>query len=592
MYSAQGSVRLFVAALVIGASLVGTSGVVSNAATTPPSLGAASTGRPALKFFPAVSQPAQQGTVWAIDGSATKLLTAWVTETSDGGTGVFVGGSIVANGAVTTVPRAQLSPGGFRTSGPVVAISESGERVAAMWCQQSGPTAGPQLVVTVGRWDVSGIAWAATQNLGACWEFPNQGALGLPSDADIQLSADGSRIVVVGDQFITAGLSDAGNLAQTSVKMPVGKCRFDTETACIEQGVLVKLSKDGRALVAFWNQRTAKTWPATGFEYSIQTWTATVDARAGWSEPAEVPLADVVSIDRDVREVPVAVAMSRDGSVMHVAQMWYSDPTLSLGRPVISAVRHGTSWTWGEPSRLGPARGTVFYISTSDDGSRVVATWKRMGVSGQYPTILLAASGTFGQGVTSWKTPVTLGSAPASGCPGNLSLDASGRTAALPCGTDTWVGYSDDGNSWVAASSADRGVNSVQLASDGTRLLRVSISYVSSGLTLTIEQGTVTDALPKPPSAPQGLKVATSGGGTSTVLKASWLAPLDTGGSAVSGYQYRIQTGMKWTAWTKASSSPVSVNVARTPRVTAFQVRAVTAVGPGVPATAKVRTPA
>ena len=66
-------------------------------------------------------------------------------------------------------------------------------------------------------------------------------------------------------------------------------------------------------------------------------------------------------------------------------------------------------------------------------------------------------------------------------------------------------------------------------------------------------------------------------------LLARWSAPLQTGWTSTTGYEYRIGNG----PWMRTTDTSVRVTQSKKSRV--FQVRAVNAVGPGQPSTASVR---
>ena len=91
------------------------------------------------------------------------------------------------------------------------------------------------------------------------------------------------------------------------------------------------------------------------------------------------------------------------------------------------------------------------------------------------------------------------------------------------------------------------------------------------------------------PSEPQNLVADTSGGDGQVVL--TWDSPSRTGGSAVTGYEYRIRDGSAWRAPNPATATTVTLDDLTPRRPHTFDVRAVNAIGPGAMATV-MATPA
>ena len=98
-----------------------------------------------------------------------------------------------------------------------------------------------------------------------------------------------------------------------------------------------------------------------------------------------------------------------------------------------------------------------------------------------------------------------------------------------------------------------------------------------------------TTTLTTVPGAPTSLSVTTG----ETTADLSWTAPTDTGGTAITEYQYRFTTGSTaGGTWTDTDSTAVSVTISSLTADTeyTFQVRAVNSVGNSVASTAVTAT--
>lgn len=84
---------------------------------------------------------------------------------------------------------------------------------------------------------------------------------------------------------------------------------------------------------------------------------------------------------------------------------------------------------------------------------------------------------------------------------------------------------------------------------------------------------------PTPPGAVGKLRIRMSFGG----LLANWTAPLRTGWTSTTGYEYRIGNG----PWLRTTKSSVRISQTKKPRV--LQVRAINAVGPGQTSTLSIK---
>ena len=112
----------------------------------------------------------------------------------------------------------------------------------------------------------------------------------------------------------------------------------------------------------------------------------------------------------------------------------------------------------------------------------------------------------------------------------------------------------------------------------------VAVSQSNPSVTETT-QATVTTV----PGAPTSLSVTTG----ETTADLSWTAPTDTGGTAITEYQYRFTTGSTaGGTWTDTDSTAVSVTISSLTADTeyTFQVRAVNSVGNSAASTAVTET--
>ncbi len=154
--------------------------------------------------------------------------------------------------------------------------------------------------------------------------------------------------------------------------------------------------------------------------------------------------------------------------------------------------------------------------------------------------------------------------------------DADSGSAAVT-GT-TWQWQSSSAGSTTDISGATAAAYS-PVADDVDRTLQAVATYndsTASGKTATsAPTATVTAA---PPSAPTGL---TAEAGDATVTLA-WAAPSETGGAAITGYEYRVKAGTgEYGAWIAATTSPFAVTGLTNDTAYSFQVRAVNSVGGG-----------
>ena len=131
---------------------------------------------------------------------------------------------------------------------------------------------------------------------------------------------------------------------------------------------------------------------------------------------------------------------------------------------------------------------------------------------------------------------------------------------------------------WVSTTDTSVTVPDLQNGAEYTFQLRAANK---AGVSTTPASGTATPA--GTPSEPQNLTASTSGGDGQVVL--DWDPPSRTGGSDVTGYEYRVNG----TAWrqvaTDATTTTVELENLTPRRPHTFDVRAVNAMGPGAVAT-------
>lgn len=155
-------------------------------------------------------------------------------------------------------------------------------------------------------------------------------------------------------------------------------------------------------------------------------------------------------------------------------------------------------------------------------------------------------------------------------------------------------------------------VSSIAVASPGglsctTVTTSCEISGLSNGTTYTVAVS-VTNAAgrtgPAAQSAPFTPSAATKPGmvtgfsrsrfaGSSPKLSVTvrWRAPVDDGGSTVTGYRVRYGTGDRWNAWTTVPTASLRLTGLRAGKEYVVQVRAVNAVGAGPRASHTVKVP-
>ena len=137
---------------------------------------------------------------------------------------------------------------------------------------------------------------------------------------------------------------------------------------------------------------------------------------------------------------------------------------------------------------------------------------------------------------------------------------------------------SDDWSSWRETTGTTATVSDL---TNGSRYVFEVRAVNMAGMSATPAPGAAIPATT--PSEPQNLVADTSGGDGQVVL--TWDAPSRTGGSAVTGYEYRIRDGSAWRAPNPVGATTVTLDNLTPRRSHTFDVRAVNAVGPGAMAT-------
>ena len=135
---------------------------------------------------------------------------------------------------------------------------------------------------------------------------------------------------------------------------------------------------------------------------------------------------------------------------------------------------------------------------------------------------------------------------------------------------------SDDGTTWVSTSSTSttHTVSSLDKGTEYTFQVRAINSAGNGTASASVTETTATTV----PGAPTSLDATM----TRTTAALSWTAPVDTGGSPITEYQYRFTTGTTaGGTWTDTNSTAVSVTISSLTADTeyTFQVRTVTTVG-------------
>jgi hypothetical protein len=543
--------------------------------------------RPTATFSNSIPISIGSLATWAVDADAERTIFAWSSTTPDGGKVVSVLPVLTEGGTVRTLGTTVVSPSGSRAGQPLVAISRNGERVAALWCQQNSANAQPVLTVALGQWTSSGVTWPVSKSVGSCSR--NSSDLYLPTQAALILSSDGSKFVVSGEGFISTGLITGDGLNVPSMTLKQPRCSYSVRVPCYESTYSVAFSGDGSTIAVIWNERTPRPFPSEDFSYVIRYKTAQWSSAPIWAEDDTIPFTQVVSIEGSTVVEPVRVAMSENGSVMHVAQFGSRVIPDTVGRPVISGTRTGASWSWGATHLLDPTRGTRILLETSRDGSVVVAVWTRPGIRGQGPAAFVTSTGRYSAGTTTWSPSTAVGQAPPTGCPTNMSLDASGGVATFTCSATTWIGFPLEPSSWtsVEPEGGKKAGSEVYVSADGKRLLRLAQNSQDE---IRVQLGQVSATQPRPASAPQGLKATLRASQSKLVLSATWSPPADTGGEEVLRYEYRLRTGAAWGTWMTAVRPAVVRTLSSSRGPSTIEVRAVTSLGPGLPASASIRT--
>jgi hypothetical protein len=544
--------------------------------------------RPTASFLSPSTIPIGGFATWAVDSAAERTIIAWATTAPDGGTAVSALPLLTEGGTVRPLTTTVVSRSGSRAGQPIVAISQNGDRVAALWCQQNSATSQPVLTVALGQWTPSGVSWPITKSVGACSRADSD--LRLPVQAALLLSSDGSKFVVSGDGFISTGSTAGDILTAPSMTLKQPPCySVFVRIPCYEPIYSVALSGDGSTIAVIWNERTPKPFPSEGYNYAVRYTTAQWSSTPLWGADDTIPFTQTFSNEGSTVVEPVRIAMSEDGSVMHVAQFGPALSGETVGRAVITGTRSGSSWAWGPSHLLDTKRGSRFLLDASRDGSVVVAVWTRPGTRGQNPPAFVTATGRFSGGATTWGPSTAVGQAPTTGCPTDMSVDASGGVAVFTCSETTWIGFPSAPTSWSSIDPEDgkKAESEVHVSADGQRLLRFARNSPDE---LRIQLGQVSSTQPKPASPPRSVKGTLRASNSKLVLSVSWSPPTDTGGEPVLRYEYRLRTGAKWGAWVSTARTAVVTTLPTSQRPNYIEVRAVTSVGGGLSASASIRT--
>jgi len=244
------------------------------------------------------------------------------------------------------------------------------------------------------------------------------------------------------------------------------------------------------------------------------------------------------------------------------------------------------SLSWTAPTNSGSSAIIEYQVSNDDGTSWVTAsnntahTFTDL-INGTSYTFWIRAVNAIGNGVEVFR--IATPTLPTPNAPRNFSATAGNTwvslswTAPVDNGGSAIIEYqvsSDDGTSWITASS-NTAHTFTDLTNGTSYTFRVrAVNIAGNGA----EASVVATPNFTPPTAPQNFVAAVGLGRVSL----NWTAPVDNGGSAITGYE----VSSNGTSWVTASSNTVHIFTGLTNGISyTFRVRAVNAIGIGAEAT-------
>ena len=529
------------------------------------------TGNRTLSFSSSGLTGVASGTITITAGSAAAL--AVTTEPVGGASG----------GALPTQPIVRIVDG----SGNTVTSNNSTVVTAAIQSGAGGTLGGTTTAtVSAGTATFTNLTLAGTVGQTYVLRFTATGLTGVDAQGITVTPGAASRFLVTtsassptagGTVTITAQLSDANDNAVATANETVTWTKSFTGGSFASSTSQTDAS--GVATVVF----TTPTTVATG------TVTATTGSLSGTSGTITTVPGAASAATSTVAASPTSIAA--DGSATSSLTVQLKDAN---GNDLASG---GATVTF-----LAPGAGLGSIGSVTDEGDGTYSATYTAGTTASSVTITPRLSGTNFTNTTS--VTLTPGAASAAtstvaASPTSLAADGSATstlTVQLKDANGNDLASGGATVTFLAPGAGLGSIGSVTDEGDGTYTATYTAGTTAGGVTITAELGgnaianTASITLSATvPAAPTSL-LATAGNGSASI---AFTTPTITGGSAITNYEYTLDAGANWTAFSPAATtSPVSVTGLTNGTAYSIALRAVNAIGAGASSSAVSVTPA
>jgi hypothetical protein len=471
----------------------------------------------------------------AIDASSESASTAAVTPV---GVPVAPTGVSAAPGdTVATVSfTASASNGGSAITGYAVTSSPGGltGTCTASPCTVTGLTNGTAYTFTVHATNAVGpssesIASSAVTPASAPGAPTQVGAVAVAGQADVSF---------------TVPVSDGGAAitGYTATSNPGGLTGTCTSSPCTVSGLT----------------------NGTAYTFTVRATNAIGDSPASAASSAATPA--------DVPNAPVVTATPGDGRIT----VAFTAPA-DQGAPItgyLVSTNGGSTWSTLPTTAGGTVTGTVTGLTNGTT----------------YAVQVRAVNGR-GDGVASVTRSVTPGAVP--GAPTAVSATGGNASASV-----SFTAPSSDGGSAITSytvSSAPGGVSATCASSPCTVTGLANGTAYTFTVRATNPTGSSAASAASNPVSPATVAVAPASvtvTGRDTSASLSFTAPADTGGAAITGYEYSTD-GSTWHSLTVSGTAPVTATITGLTNGISYpvRVRALNAVGPGTASAAVAVTP-
>lgn len=349
-------------------------------------------------------------------------------------------------------PANDLSATGQRTASEQIALSADGKKATAVWTRG---TAGSNQIVQTASAIISGNS--------ASWSTPTDLSVSGAYRAQVAVSSDGTRAIVVWDEnpFIKCRLATiSGNSASWGASFTLSSVGTNGQVA---------LSSDGTRATAVWLETTGTKSRSATIIGNSAVWGVT-NTLSNSGQSAQGP----------------QVSLSKDGS--KATAVWIGIDAGSTFIQASSATIVGDLATWASPFSLTvPSLNPVeqVEVALSDEGDRATVVWSKKTSSGPPETyVVQSVSATIVGSSASWGSVLDLSSTSNTRLGPKVSLSGDGTKATaiwrtIPTGTNGIIQTSSatiQGNSasWatpisLSPAGEDSSIPDVKVSSNGSR---------------------------------------------------------------------------------------------------------------------------